>query len=65
MTQKQNGVYKSKLATYFIKDDKILMLLKGNFYKTTSGYMQGVYKKPLTEKQLSQFEEAYNKSKCW
>ncbi len=62
---RENGVYKSELATYYIKDDKILMLIKGKFYKTSESFMQGVYREPLSEEQLSQFDEAYEQVKYW
>ena len=61
----KNGVYKSKLAIYYIKDNKILMLMKGRFYKTSKSFMQGVYREPLSDKQLSQFDEAYNQVSQW
>tara|TARA_R100000951_G_scaffold54838_1_gene46073 strand:+ start:317 stop:505 length:189 start_codon:yes stop_codon:yes gene_type:complete len=61
----KNGIYKSELATYYIKDNKILMNLKGNFYKTSESFMQGKYKEPLTENQLKKFDEAYKQVKQW
>lgn len=63
--KRKNGVYKSELAIYFIKDDKIMMLMKGNFYKATESFMQGVYVEPLSKTQLSQFDEAYEQVKPW
>ena len=65
MTKRENGVYKSELATYYIKDNKILMLMKGRFYKTSESFMQGVYREPLNETQLSQFADAYKSVKQW
>lgn len=61
----KNGIYKSKLATYYIKDEKILMQMKGRFYKTSESFMQGTYREPLTDKQIKQFDEAYNQVSQW
>jgi len=61
----ENGTYKSDNATYFVKDDNILMLLKGNWYKTSLNFFQGIYKKPLTDEQLEQFDEAYAQVNQW
>jgi len=61
----KNGMYKSKLAEYYIKDNKILMLMKGRFYKTSESFMQGEYVEPLTDEQLGQFDEAYKQVKHW
>ena len=64
-TIRKNGVYKSELATYYIKDDKILMLMKGQFYKTSESFMQGVYTEELTDEQMNQFNEAYDQVSQW
>jgi hypothetical protein len=61
----KNGFYKSELATYYIKDNKIMMRMKGQFYKTSESFMQGTYMKPLTETQISQFDDAYEQCKQW
>ena len=61
----KDGIYKSELATYYIKDNKILMHMKGQFYKTSESFMQGTYQEPLTEQQISQFDEAYEQVKYW
>jgi len=61
----KNGFYKSELATYYIKDNKIMMRMKGQFYKTNESFMQGTYMKPLTETQISQFDDAYKQCKQW
>tara|TARA_R100001463_G_scaffold23149_2_gene55458 strand:+ start:913 stop:1101 length:189 start_codon:yes stop_codon:yes gene_type:complete len=61
----KDGIYKSALATYYIKDNKILMLMKGQFYKTSESFMQGTYQEPLTEQQIGQFDEAYEQVKYW
>tara|TARA_R110000782_G_scaffold236188_4_gene322343 strand:- start:101 stop:298 length:198 start_codon:yes stop_codon:yes gene_type:complete len=65
MTKIENGVYKSELATYYIKNNKILMLMKGKFYKTSESFMQGVYREELTDEQMNQFDEAYNQVQQW
>ena len=61
----KNGFYKSELATYYIKDNKIMMHMKGQFYKTNENFMQGTYIKPLTETQTNQFDDAYEQCKQW
>jgi hypothetical protein len=61
----KDGIYKSALATYYIKDNKILMLMKGQFYKTSESFMQGTYQEPLTKEQIGQFDEAYEQVKYW
>lgn len=61
----KNGFYKSELAAYYIKDNKIMMHMKGQFYKTNENFMQGTYMKPLTETQIKQFDDAYKQCKQW
>jgi len=61
----QNGIYKSENATYFIKDKKILMKLKGDFYKTNENFMQGRFQAPLSEGMDRNFDKAYSQAKNW
>ena len=61
----KDGFYKSELAAYYIKDNKIMMHMKGQFYKTSESFMQGTYIKSLTETQINQFDDAYEQCKQW
>ncbi len=40
----KDGIYKSDNAIYFVLDNKILMRLMGEMYKTTKSFMQGGWK---------------------
>ena len=59
----ENGIYKSKDATYFVKDDRILMLLLGSIYKTTKSFMLGHRVTDLTPKIVEEFDSTYSKAK--
>ena len=61
----KDGIYKSALATYYIKDNKILMKMKGKFYKTNENYMQGSFQAPLSEGMERNFNKAYEQVKYW
>lgn len=61
----ENGIYKSENATYYVKENKILMQIKGNFYKTNKNFMQGRFKDKLTEGMAKNFEKAYSKATNW
>jgi len=62
----QDGVYKSGTATYFVKDNRVLMLLMGDYYKTNYNFMIGAeMTKPLTESQKESFDRAYEAAKRW
>jgi len=41
----KNGIYRSDNATYYVLNEKILMRLMGEMYKTTKSFMQGDYEK--------------------
>ena len=68
-TQKEkeykDGIYKGDLATYVIKDDKIIMIMRGRYYTTSSNFMQGAYKEPLTEEMSNQFVNVYENTDSW
>ena len=39
----KDGIYKSNDAIYFVLNEKILMKMMGNMYKTTKHFMFGDY----------------------
>jgi len=41
----KDGIYRSDNATYYVLNEKILMRLMGEMYKTTKSFMQGDYEK--------------------
>ena len=62
----ENGIYKSDNAYYFVKDNKILMHLSGELYKTTENFMIGAkYYKPLSFEMKKDFEIIYDSSRDW
>ena len=61
----KDGIYKSDNAVYFVLDNKILMRLMGEMYKTTKSFMQGDWKKDLQPGMVEQFDEVYNEAKQW
>ena len=64
-SQYKDGIYKSKDAIYFIKDDKILAKIAGSFYKTSSNFMQGEYLEPLKPGMIDKFDKAYEAAPKW
>jgi len=61
----KDGIYRSDNATYYVLNEKILMRLMGEMYKTTKSFMQGDYEKELTQGMVSEFAEIYNNVKNW
>ena len=61
----KDGIYKSDNAIYFVLDNKVLMRLMGEMYKTTKGFMQGDWKEDLQPGMVEQFDEVYNEVKQW
>lgn len=61
----ENGIYKSPEAIYYVKDEKIMMQIKGNLYKTSKNFMFGTKVKDMSEQQLNQFDAAYEQVKKW
>ena len=61
----KDGIYRSENATYFVLNEKILMRLMGEMYKTTKNFMQGDYVTELNQGMISEFDEIYNKVKNW
>ena len=61
----ENGIYRSDNATYYGLNDKILMRIMGEMYKTTKNFMQGNYEKELNQGMIDEFDRVYNKVKQW
>jgi len=61
----KDGIYRSDNVTYFVLDNKILMRLMGEMYKTTENFMQGKYVTELNQEMISEFDEVYNKCEKW
>jgi len=61
----KDGIYKSDNAIYFVLDNKILMRIMGEMYKTTKSFMQGDWKEDLQTGMVEQFDEVYNEVKQW
>ena len=62
----KDGMYKSSTGTYYAKGGKIMMCINGDWYKTSTNFMIGTrYIQPLTEEQVKNFDDAYNKCKQW
>lgn len=67
-TQKalRDGKYIAGQAVYYVKGGKILMNVKGSFYKTTNNFVFGsVFSHPLTPGQFKSFDAAYESAKSW
>lgn len=64
-TKVKDGMYRSNDAIYYIKDGRILMNMKGSWYKTNANFLQGPWLKPLTSDQLGAFDKAYSQVKSW
>ena len=61
----ENGIYRSDNATYYVLNEKILMSVMGEMYKTTKNFMQGDYVRELNSLTISEFDGVYNKVKQW
>ena len=61
----KDGIYRSDYATYFVLNEKILMRLMGETYKTTKSFMQGSYVTELNQGMIDEFDSTYNKVKSW
>ena len=61
----KDGIYRSDNATYYVLNEKILMSLMGEMYKTTKNFMQGDYVEELNQGMIDEFDSAYNKVKQW
>jgi len=61
----KDGIYRSDNATYYVLNEKILMRIMGEMYKTTKNFMQGDYVEELNQGMIDEFDSAYNKVKQW
>ncbi len=65
----KDGIYKGSEAVYFVKENKVIMKLKGQFYKTSFKFLgnrlEGKYKMPLGSGMSENFEEVYSQIKTW
>lgn len=65
----KNGIYKGSEAIYFVKDNKVIMKLKGMLYKTSFKFLgnrlDGKYKEPLEPGMMKNFENVYSQIKTW
>ena len=61
----KDGIYRSDNVTYYVLNEKILMRLMGEMYKTTKSFMQGDYEKELNQGMIDEFDGVYNKVKQW
>ena len=62
----KDGIYEaSNGISYFILNEKILIKVLGEMYKTNKMFLFGDWKYPLTNEMEEQFDEAYNKVKQW
>ena len=64
----KDGIYYSKAnggTTYFVLNEKILMRIMGETYKTTKHFLFGDYVQPLQPQMITHFDEVYNEVKQW
>ena len=64
----KDGIYYSKAnggTTWFVLNEKILMRIMGETYKTTKHFVFGDYKTPLQSQMIEHFDEVYNNVKQW
>ena len=62
----KDGIYRGDYGiTYFVLNEKILMRIMGEMYKTTKNFMQGSYEKELNQGMINEFDGVYNKVKSW
>ena len=63
---KENGIYESSQAKFFICNGKIMMKILGRYYKTTPAFLQDAKKiAPLTEGMETNFERAFERADKW
>ena len=64
----KNGIYYTPAnggTTYFVLNEKVLMKLMGDVYKTTKHFVFGEWKQELQPGMAEQFDEVYNNVKQW
>ena len=64
----KDGIYYTPAnggTTYFVLNEKVLMKMMGDVYKTTKHFVFGEYKTPLQPQMIKHFDEVYNEVKQW
>ena len=64
----KDGIYYTPAnggTTYFVLNEKILMRILGETYKTTKHFNFGDWQEDLKPGMIKQFDEVYNKVKQW
>ena len=62
----KDGIYKSGVALYLVKDKKIAVQISGSWYKTNSGFMVGAeWKEDLPAETIAEFDSVYDKLPNW
>lgn len=62
----KNGRYKNDSAVFFVKDGKVLALINGRWFCTTTNFMIGVqFVGDLTPEQIDNFEAAHAAADVW
>jgi|TARA_Y100000310_G_scaffold215441_1_gene216385 hypothetical protein len=63
----KDGIYRGDAgATYFVLNEKIMMKMLGQIYKTTKHFtFSPEYYGPLTNEMKDEFEIVYNKADKW
>ena len=64
----KDGIYTSKASggtAWFVLNEKILMSMMGETYKTTKHFVFGDWKQELQPGMIEAFDETYNKVKQW
>ena len=64
----KDGIYYTPAnggTTYFVLNEKVLMKLMGDVYKTTKHFVFGDWVQPLQPGMYEEFDEVFNKVKQW
>ena len=64
----KDGIYTSKAnggTAWFVLNEKVLMSMMGDMYKTTKHFVFGEWKQDLQPGMIEEFNETYNKVKQW
>ena len=62
----KDGIYRGDNGTsYFVFNEKILVKILGNMYKTTRHFVFGEWAYPLTDDMKMEFDNIYNKVNNW
>jgi len=62
----KDGIYRGDNGiSYFVLNEKILVKILGNIYKTTKHFVFGEWAYPLTDDMKMEFDNIYSKVKQW